>query len=119
MNITHINILSIPVNNQETAKDFYTNKLNFKVLRDDTFGDQRWLQLTIDGAQTSITLVTHGMPAGSQKGVVLATHDIHADHATLTAQGVELSPIQEMPWGMSATFADPDGNGWVLQQLTS
>jgi predicted enzyme related to lactoylglutathione lyase len=117
MNITHISFLSVPVKNQEGAKAFYTEKLGFTVLRDDTFGDQRWIQLTPAGAQTSITLVTGGMPPGSQQGVVLATKDIRADHKTLKARGVEITEIQQMPWGMSATFADPDGNGWVLQQF--
>jgi predicted enzyme related to lactoylglutathione lyase len=68
------------------------------------------------GAQTYNSL-TGGMPPGSQQGVVLATKDIQADHKTLKARGVDISEIQEMPWGMSATFADPDGNGWVLQQF--
>jgi catechol 2,3-dioxygenase-like lactoylglutathione lyase family enzyme len=117
MNISHISILSVPVKDQEVAKSFYTEKLDFRVLRDDAFGDQRWLQLTPAGTQTSITLVTGGMTPGSQHGVVLATTDIRADHETLKERGVAISEIQEMSWGMSATFADPDGNGWVLQQF--
>jgi predicted enzyme related to lactoylglutathione lyase len=118
MDITHISFLSVPVTDQEVAKAFYVEKLGFAVLRDDTFGDQRWIQLTPVDAQTSITLVTAGMAPGSQQGVVLATKDIRADHKTLKAHGVNISEIQEMPWGKSATFTDPDGNGWVLQQFT-
>jgi predicted enzyme related to lactoylglutathione lyase len=119
MDITHIHVLSVPVKDQEAAKSFYTEKLDFRVLRDDAFGGQRWIQVAPADAQTSITLVAGAghMPPGSQKGVVLATNDIRADHEILKARGVRISEIQDVPWGMSATFTDPDGNGWVLQQL--
>lgn len=117
MNLTHISILSIPVKDQDIAKAFYAEKLGLTVLRDETFGPQRWIQLVPADAQTSITLVTDGMTPGSQQGIVLATKDIRADHKTLSERGVAISEIEEMPWGMSATFTDPDGNGWVLQQF--
>jgi predicted enzyme related to lactoylglutathione lyase len=117
MNITHISVLSVPVKNQDVAKAFYTEKLEFRVLRDDTFGSQRWVQLVPEGGQTSITLITEGMTPGSQRGLILATRDIRADYETLKTRGVVLAALQEMPWGISATFTDPDGNGWVLQQF--
>lgn len=118
MKITHISILSMPVKDQEAAKTFYTQKMGFTVLRDDPFGEQRWIQVAPPGAQTSITLVTgpQYMQPGSQTGIVLETKDIHADHKTLKGRGVEISKIEQAPWGTFATFTDPDGNGWVLQQ---
>lgn len=118
MNITHISILTVPVKVQEAAKAFYTEKLGFSVLRDDPFGDQRWIQVAPEGAQTSITLVSgpQYMPPGSQQGVVLVTKDVRADQEILKARGVEISDIEKAPWGAYATFNDPDGNGWVLQQ---
>lgn len=120
MNITHISILSMPVKDQETAKFFYAQKLGFTVLRDDAFGDQRWIQVAPPGAQTSVTLVTgpQHMQPGSQAGIVLETKDIHADHKILKDRGVEISKIEQAPWGTFAMFTDPDGNGWVLQQST-
>jgi predicted enzyme related to lactoylglutathione lyase len=118
MNITHIAIMSIPVKNQAAAKAFYTEKLGFSVVRDDAFGDQRWIQLAPAGAQTSITLVTgpQHMKPGTQTGIVLGTKDVRADHEALKKRGVEISDLQNVPWGVYATFADPDGNGWILQE---
>jgi len=119
MHIQYIDILSIPVKEQEAAKDFYRNVLGFQVLRDDLMGEnQRWVQLGLPGAQTSITLVNwfDAMPPGCLRGLVLGTADLAGDHTDLREQGVEISEIEAAPWGRYATFTDPDGNGWVLQE---
>ena len=49
------------------------------------------------------------------KGLQLVVDDIEAAHDELAERGVEVSEIDEQPWGRFAYFADPDGNGWVLQ----
>lgn len=56
------------------------------------------------------------MPPGSIQGAVLDTDDIESACQTLESRGLELSSIEEALWGKYATFSDPDGNGWVLQQ---
>jgi uncharacterized glyoxalase superfamily protein PhnB len=43
--------------------------------------------------------------------------DADAAHAELSARGVEVSPVDEQPWGRFVYFSDPDGNAWSLQQL--
>jgi len=43
--------------------------------------------------------------------------DIHAARAELTARGVEVSDVQDFPWGRFVFFDDPDGNSWAVQQL--
>jgi len=48
----------MPVKDQGAAKAFYTQKMGFRVVRDDAFGDQRWIQVAPADAQTSITLVS-------------------------------------------------------------
>ena len=49
--------------------------------------------------------------------MVLGTDDIAGVYERLASRGVEFTgSIEEAPWGRFATFADPDGNGWVLQQ---
>ncbi len=119
MNIRRIDIISVPVSDQAAAKLFYTEVLGFGILRDDPMGpDQRWVQLSLPGAETSITLVTwfEAMPPGSLRGVVLDTLDIEGTHGTLRERGLDISDVSEAPWGRYATFSDPDGNGWVLQQ---
>ena len=59
------------------------------------------------------------MPPGSLQGMVLSTKDIVEAYRSLTDKGLTLSPVQSAPWGRYATFEDPDGNGWVLEQPTS
>jgi predicted enzyme related to lactoylglutathione lyase len=118
MNLSHISLFSVPVRDQQAARDFYLDKLGFSLIRDDAFGPQRWIEVAPPGAQTTITLVTGEghMPPGTQRGIVLETRDVQTDHAALKAKGVAISEIEQAPWGTYATFSDPDGNGWVLQQ---
>jgi catechol 2,3-dioxygenase-like lactoylglutathione lyase family enzyme len=122
MAITHLQLISLPVADQDRSRDFYVGVLGFDLVRDNPMGpDQRWVQVAPKGAQTSITLVTWfpTMPPGSSKGTVLETDDLDGDVAALTASGVHIEGgIQEQPWGRFATFDDPDGNGIVLQETS-
>jgi predicted enzyme related to lactoylglutathione lyase len=43
--------------------------------------------------------------------------DIQAARAELVDRGVEVSDVQEFPWGLFVFFSDPDGNGWAVQQI--
>ncbi len=118
MAITHLQLISLPVSDQDRARDFYLHTLGFELVSDTAMGpDMRWVQVRPPGSQTSITLVTWfpSMPAGSVKGTVLETDDLDTDVTALRARGVSIDAIQEAPWGRFATFDDPDGNGIVLQ----
>ncbi|MBU1306966.1 MAG: VOC family protein [Alphaproteobacteria bacterium] len=117
--IDRIAIVSLPVSDQAASKRFYTEVLGFAVLRDNPMGpDQRWVQVGPAGGGASFTLVTwfDSMPAGSVSGIVLETADIAADVARLKGLGLTISDVDSQPWGTFATFEDPDGNGFVLQQ---
>jgi catechol 2,3-dioxygenase-like lactoylglutathione lyase family enzyme len=121
MALTNLEVISVPVSDQEVAKQFYAEKLGFTVQIDGTFGEgMRWVMLRPPGSATSITLVTwfETMPAGSLKGAVLSCDDLEETLGELAARGVTFSEdeIQEAPWGRWKTFDDPDGNGWVVQQ---
>jgi catechol 2,3-dioxygenase-like lactoylglutathione lyase family enzyme len=117
--ITQVQLLSIPVRDQDRARDFYVDVLGFELIADTAMDpDMRWVQVAPPGAQTSITLVTWfpTMPAGSTKGTVLETDDLDGDVAALAARGLAIDGgIQQQPWGRFVTFDDPDGNGLVLQ----
>ena len=66
--VTHLQVVSVPVSDQDRAKTFYVDVLGFEVRNDSRFGpDQRWVELAPPGAPTSITLVTWfpSMPPGS------------------------------------------------------
>jgi catechol 2,3-dioxygenase-like lactoylglutathione lyase family enzyme len=119
MTIKNLKIVSIPVRDQEAAKRFYQKTLGFEVRMDAPFmPGARWIELAPAGAQTVLTLVTwfENMKPGGVTGLVLETDDVDGDAALLKERGVEISAIQPAPWGRYATFSDPDGNGWVLQQ---
>jgi catechol 2,3-dioxygenase-like lactoylglutathione lyase family enzyme len=119
MRIKRIAVVSIPVSDPQAAKEFYTGILSFTVVADAPFGEgQRWIQLAPASGETSITLVTWfpNMKPGGITGLVLETDDVEADHAALQSRGLDISPLENAPWGRFATFSDPDGNGWVLQQ---
>lgn len=80
--------------------------------------EQRWVEVSPPNAETSITLVTwfEKMPPGCVQGIVLYTDNIEESHSKLESRGLDISKIETAPWGKYATFNDPDGNGWVLQQ---
>lgn len=120
MSINKIDIISIPVSDQGESKQFYEKIVGFKVIRDNPFPPNgRWIELAPADAETSITLVTwfDNMPPGSIQGAVLDTSDITTTHEELESRGLKISPIEDAPWGKYATFSDPDGNGWVLQEV--
>lgn len=122
MSIQSISVVSVPVSDQDRAKQFYQEKLGFSPVRDGAFGqDMRWVQLRPPGGGTEITLVTwfETMPAGSLRGAVLSCDDIEQTAKDLTARGVAMEDggrIQEAPWGRWVVVDDPDGNSWVIQQ---
>lgn len=121
MAVTALELVSIPVSDQDRAKHFYTEVLGFAELLDAPFGpDMRWVMLCPPGGGTRVALVTwfESMPAGSLSGTVLACDDLEATIAGLQERGLRFAEdeVQESPWGRWKTFTDPDGNGWVLQQ---
>jgi len=117
MSLNHIAIVSVPVADQERAKNFYIDTLGFELVSDSTFDNQRWVEVKPAGSETALTLVTWfpTMPPGSLKGIVLACDDTDKTYDGLKAKGVTfLSAPENAFWGRFATFDDPDGNGWVL-----
>ena len=47
----------------------------------------------------------------------MVVSDADAAHADLTERGIEVSDVQEFPWGRFVFFSDPDGNGWAIQAM--
>jgi predicted enzyme related to lactoylglutathione lyase len=110
----------VPVSDVDRAKAFYTEKAGFDADHDHTVSDEiRFVQLTPPGSACSIALgkgLTTSTP-GSVQGLQLVVDDIQSAHTELAARGVEVSEVQEFPWGSFVFFSDPDGNGWAVQQL--
>jgi predicted enzyme related to lactoylglutathione lyase len=115
-----LELVAIPVSDVDRAKAFYTEKAGFNADHDRTVSDEvRFVQLTPPGSACSIALGKGLVDAepGSVKGMQLVVSDIHAARAELAERGVEVSEVQEFPWGSFVFFSDPDGNAWAVQAL--
>jgi catechol 2,3-dioxygenase-like lactoylglutathione lyase family enzyme len=120
MRLGVIELVSVPVTDQSRSKEFYQDKLGFKLISDDQFGEgQRWIQLAPPGGGPDITLVNwfQEMRPGSLTGLVLTCEDVDGAYAELRERGVGFSaPPEDMQWGRFASLQDPDGNTWLLRQ---
>ena len=115
-----LELVPLPVSDVDRAKAFYSEQAGFNVDLDETFGDTfRVVQLTPPGSACSIALGTGvtDAPPGSVTGLQLVVSDIEAAHAHLADRGVEVSEVQDFPWGRFVFFSDPDGNRWSVQQI--
>jgi predicted enzyme related to lactoylglutathione lyase len=115
-----IELIGIPVSDVDRAKAFYTEQVGFNADHDHQVSDElRFVQLTPPGSACSITIGTGVIdtPPGSVQGMQLVVPDIEAAHQELSERGVEVSEVQDFPWGRFVFFADPDGNGWAVQQI--
>ncbi|MDQ3965014.1 MAG: glyoxalase superfamily protein [Actinomycetota bacterium] len=115
-----LELVPIPVSDVDRAKAFYTEKAGFNADHDHRVSDEiRFIQLTPPGSACSIALGTGivDTPPGSVQGLQLVVSDINAARAELLERGVEVSGVEEFPWGSFVFFSDPDGNGWSVQQL--
>jgi catechol 2,3-dioxygenase-like lactoylglutathione lyase family enzyme len=115
-----LELVSVPVSDVDRAKDFYVEKAGFNLDHDHAVSDEiRFVQLTPPGSPASIAIgkgVTEAAP-GSVEGLQVVVKDIEAAHADLSSRGVEVSDVQDFPWGRFVFFQDPDGNKWAVQQI--
>src|SRR5262245_51274642 len=115
-----LELIAVPVTDVDRAKAFYTDKAGFNADHDIVVSDEiRFVQLTPPGSACSIALgkgVTDAAP-GSVQGMQMVVPDIEDAHAELAGRGVEVSDVQDFPWGRFVFFSDPDGNRWAVQQL--
>jgi predicted enzyme related to lactoylglutathione lyase len=133
----------IPVSDVDRAKEFYA-QLGWRLDADVTRGDFRIVQLTPPGSPCSIQFGTNMTSAapGSAQGLYLVVSDIGPARDDLTARGATVSDVfhegslgarfhasgtngrvsgpapEHGSYGSFATFTDPDGNGWLLQEIT-
>jgi catechol 2,3-dioxygenase-like lactoylglutathione lyase family enzyme len=130
-----LELVLIPVSDVDRAKAFYTEQAGFNLLVDTPVGDQmRVVQVTPPGSGCSIGFGAGlGVVAdpGSAKGLHLVVEDIVAARDELVARGVKVEEIRHIADGAwqpgphpdrsdyssFAEFSDPDGNGWLLQEV--
>jgi catechol 2,3-dioxygenase-like lactoylglutathione lyase family enzyme len=115
-----LELVAVPVSDVDRAKAFYTDKVGFNADHDHRVSDElRFVQLTPPGSACSIALGigVADTPPGSAAGLQLVVSDINAARGELAQRGVDVSEVQEFPWGSLVFFQDPDGNRWSVQQL--
>jgi catechol 2,3-dioxygenase-like lactoylglutathione lyase family enzyme len=115
-----LELIAVPVSDVDRAKDFYVNKAGFNADHDVSPSEEiRFVQITPPGSPCSIAFGKGISPSepGSMQGLQVVVDDADAAHAELSGRGVEVSDVQEFPWGRFVFFKDPDGNGWAVQQI--
>ena len=115
-----LDLVAVPVSDVDRAKAFYSEQIGFNADHDhQVTGDVRFVQLTPRGSGCSISIgtgITDAAP-GSVQGLQLVVSDIETAHAELSGRGVQVTDIQDFPWGRFVFFSDPDGNGWAVQEI--
>lgn len=123
--IAHI---ALVVSDYDDAIDFYTNKLNFKLLEDTVLSpEKRWVLVAPPGAHECALLLAkaanpeQAASVGNQTGgrvfLFLFTDDFWRDYQEMVDKGIEfVRPPKEEPYGRVAVFADLYGNLWDLLQ---
>jgi predicted enzyme related to lactoylglutathione lyase len=115
-----LELVAVPVSDVDSAKAFYTDKAGFNLDHDHTVNeDIRFVQLTPLGSACSIAIgkgIVDAQP-GSVAGLQLVVENIEEARRELSDRGVDVSPIQDFPWGRFVFFADPDGNRWSVQAI--
>lgn len=128
-----LELVVVPVTDIDRAKAFYAEQVGFAVDVDHRTEHFRVVQLTPVGSACSVTLMHNEAAAGTLQGLHLVVTDIAAALAELRTAGVAAGDVVHFgPAGQQpgpdpegrddnsfVHFADPDGNGWVLQEVAS
>jgi catechol 2,3-dioxygenase-like lactoylglutathione lyase family enzyme len=115
-----LEMVTVPVADVSRAKAFYVDRLGFNPEQDVQVDEaHRFVELIPPGSTCTIALTAGYVDAapGSLQGLQLNVDDVGAAHAFLLGQGVEVSPVQEYPWGRFCFFSDPDGNEWSVHEV--
>jgi predicted enzyme related to lactoylglutathione lyase len=116
-----LEVVPLPVTDTDRTKAFYVDQVGFNADHDRRVNENlRFVQLTPPGSACSIIFgdgISQSEP-GSVKDLMLVVDDIQRAHSELSGRGVEVSAIEQLPWGDFVYFSDPDGNSWSIQDVT-
>lgn len=130
-----LEVVRVPVSDVDRARDFYQG-LGWRLDGDHSEGGRRIVQFTPPGSACSIQLGSTGTSSaapGSAQGLELVVDDIDSARADLNQHGAQVSEVfhqdngkrapgpdpQHRSYQSLASFTDPDGNGWLLQEITT
>ena len=115
-----LELIAVPVSDVDRAKAFYTERAGFNADHDHIVNENlRFVQLTPPGSASTTPwpiAIEHAEP-GSVKGLQLVVESADTARAELAGRGVDVSDVQEFPWGRFVFFSDPDGNAWSVQEI--
>lgn len=123
--ISGVNQVVLHVDDQDRARQFWTETVGFTLKVDAPYGDERWIEVTPPDASVTIVLALRPgdqePPAGKDEHptspVFFTCADIQATHRELSDRGVRFpQPPQHMPFGWWSMFEDPDGTRYALGQ---
>ena len=118
-----LELVPVPVSDVDRAKAFYVEQAGFKLEVDVRPNEtMRVVQLTPPGSACTIVFGTgmqgiSGMVPGSVKGLHLVVDDMDPAREALIGRGVEVGEVTDMGGVKFASFSDPDGNLWLLQEF--
>jgi predicted enzyme related to lactoylglutathione lyase len=127
-----LELVVVPVSDVDRAKAFYIDNAGFNLDVDHRAGeDFRVVQLTPPGSACSIAVMRNADAPGSLQGLQLVVTDIDAARAQLAERGVAVSDVfhfdaggqvpgpdpERRSYGSFLAFSDPDGNGWLVQEV--
>jgi catechol 2,3-dioxygenase-like lactoylglutathione lyase family enzyme len=127
-----LELIVVPASDVDRAKAFYLEQAGFELLVDHRAGeDFRVVQMTPPGSACAIAVMKQPERAGSLLGLHLIVPDIDGARAELAERGVEVSEVfhfdeggqqpghdpQRRDYNSFISFSDPDGNGWLVQEV--
>jgi predicted enzyme related to lactoylglutathione lyase len=115
-----IELILVPVSDVDASRAFYGDRLGWPVDYDVTVSEEiRFVQVTPPGSACSIAFGKgiSQMAPGSLRALQVVVTDIEEAHADLTTRGVDVTAIDDQPWGRFVHFTDPDGTTWAVQQV--
>jgi catechol 2,3-dioxygenase-like lactoylglutathione lyase family enzyme len=133
-----LEVVAIPVSDVDRAKEFY-GSLGWRLDADFTAGGSRAVQFTPPGSQCSVHFGQNitAAPVGTAQGLFLIVTDIQEARDELLRRGVKVSEVfhfagfnrldpagrlsgpspDRSSYGSFLSFSDPDGNGWLVQEI--
>lgn len=123
--VNKIGKITLYVNNQEEAKEFWLNKMNFALKFEQAMGpNMKWIEVAPNENEfTTFVLYDKNLMATqnpktstAHPSILLSTTDIDKSYNQLKEKGVEVGELMKMPYGSMFSFKDQDGNDYMLRE---
>jgi lactoylglutathione lyase len=122
--INKVGKITVYVNDQEQAKDFWLNKMNFVLKFEQQMGpNATWIEVGPSESEfTTLVLYSKALMEAQKPekvahpNILFSTTDIESAYAKMKQNGVVVEDMLRMPFGTMFTFKDQDGNEYILRE---